>query len=132
MEQSSGVSEKLYFKCDNPYLPMPMTIKDIRVESEDGMLKTFDLGFVNPEDKEAFRFLPGQFCEVSILGKGEAPFGIASAPTEQDYVRFTVNRAGLVTVTMHRLEGGTPIGKPGDRLRRICVHHPAVGNPLAS
>ncbi|MCK4593092.1 FAD/NAD(P)-binding protein [bacterium] len=111
MEQSSAA--KLYFKRDNPYLPMPMRIKDIRVESEDGTLKTFDLGFVNPEDKEAFRFLPGQFCEVSILGKGGAPFGIASSPTEQDYVRFTVNRAGLVTNTMHQLEVGAPIGMRG-------------------
>lgn len=113
MEQSPAVSQKLYFKCDNPYLPMPMRIKDIRVESEDGTLKTFDLRFVNPKDKEAFLFLPGQFCEVSILGKGEAPFGIASSPTEQDYVRFTVNRAGLVTNTMHQLEVGSPIGMRG-------------------
>jgi len=111
MEQSSAA--KLYFKRDNPYLPMPMRIKDIRVESEDGTLKTFDLEFVGPEDKEAFRFLPGQFCEVSILGKGEAPFGIASSPTEQDYVRFTVNRAGLVTNTMHQLDIGAPIGMRG-------------------
>jgi len=113
MEQSHAVSQKLYYKRENPYLPMPMRIKDIRVESEDGTLKTFDLEFVGPEDKEAFRFLPGQFCEVSILGKGEAPFGIASSPTEQNYVRFTVNRAGLVTNTMHQLEVGSPIGLRG-------------------
>lgn len=113
MEKSIIVSERLYYKRENPYLPMPMIIKDIRVESEDGMLKTFDLEFVNPEDKEAFRFLPGQFCEVSVLGKGESPFGIASSPTEEDYVRFTVNRAGLVTNTMHQLEQGSPIGMRG-------------------
>lgn len=113
MEQTSAVSERLYYKRENPYLPMPMKIRDIRVESEDGMLKTFDLEFVNPEDKEAFRFLPGQFCEVSVLGKGESPFGIASSPTEEDYVRFTVNRAGLVTNTMHQLEQGSPIGMRG-------------------
>ncbi len=113
MEKSSALGEKLYYKGENPYLPMPMKIRDIRVESEDGMLKTFDLEFVNKEDKEAFSFLPGQFCEVSVLGKGESPFGIASSPTEQDYVRFTVNRAGLVTNTMHQLEVGDPIGMRG-------------------
>lgn len=113
MEQTSAVSERLYYKRENPYLPMPMKIRDIRVESEDGMLKTFDLEFVNPQDKEAFRFLPGQLCEVSVLGKGESPFGIASSPTETDYVRFTVNRAGLVTNTMHQLEAGDPIGMRG-------------------
>lgn len=111
MEQSPAV--KLFFKRANPYLPVSMRIKDIHVESEDGMLKTFDLEFVSPEDKEAFRFLPGQFCEVSVLGRGEAPFGIASSPTEQDYVRFTVNRAGLVTNTMHQLDVGAPIGMRG-------------------
>ena len=113
MEKSYAVSEKLYFKRENPYLPVPMRIKDVRVESEDGMLKTFDLEFVDPTDKEEFRFLPGQFSEVSVLGKGESPFGIASSPTEVDYVRFTVNRAGLVTNTMHQLEVGDPIGMRG-------------------
>lgn len=107
------VSEKLHFNRENPYLPLPMKIADIRVESEDGMLKTFDVEFVNEEDKELFSFLPGQFCEVSILGKGESPLGIASSPTETDYVRFTVNRAGLVTSAMHQLDVGNPIGLRG-------------------
>lgn len=107
------VSNEFYFKRKNPYLPVPMRIADITVESEDGMLKTFDLEFVSDEDRGLFKFLPGQFCEVSVLGKGEAPFGIASAPTEQDYVRFTVNRAGLVTNTMHQLDVGSPIGMRG-------------------
>ncbi len=113
METSTVETNDLYFKRANPYLPLPMRIADIRLESEDGMLKTFDLEFVNPVDKEAFRFLPGQFCEISVLGKGESPFGIASSPTERDYVRFTVNRAGLVTNTMHQLDVGDPIGLRG-------------------
>jgi len=113
MKEARDARKTLYFKRDNPYLPVPMRIKDVRVESEDGMLKTFDLEFVLDEDREAFNFLPGQFCEISLLGKGESPFGIASSPTEENYVRFTVNRAGLVTTAMHQLETGAPLGLRG-------------------
>ena len=97
----------------NPYLPMPMRIRRIFVESDDGMLKTFDLEFMRPEDEEGFSFIPGQFCVLSVFGKGEAPFGIASAPHETGYVRFTVNRTGLVTNALHGLKEGDEVGLRG-------------------
>ena len=97
----------------NPYLPMPARIEKIVMETEDRMIKSFNLTFLNQEDKDNFRFLPGQFAEVSILGKGEAPFGIASSPTETDYLKFTVNRAGTLTTTLHSLEEGETIGVRG-------------------
>jgi NAD(P)H-flavin reductase len=90
----------------NPYLPIPMRIEKTLIESEDRMLKTFDLVFIRKEDEEEFSFMPGQFCEVSVFGKGEAPFGIASSPTERGFLRFTVNKAGVVTTALHQLEEG--------------------------
>ena len=97
----------------NPYLPIPMRVKKTFIESEDRMLKTLDLVFINEKDEKDFKFMPGQFCEVSIFGKGEAPFGIASSPTEKGFLRFTVNKAGVVTEALHYLEEGDELGIRG-------------------
>lgn len=95
----------------NFYIPIPVKVEKVTVESDDKTLKTFDLTFVNGNEK--FAFLPGQFCELSILGKGEAPFGIASSPSEKDYLKFTVNRLGVVTTAIHYLQEGDIIGLRG-------------------
>ncbi len=95
----------------NTYIPFQMKVKKIYTESPDRTLKTFDLSYINEEDK--FDFLPGQFCEFSILGKGESPFGIASSPTEEDILKFTVNRTGSVTNEIHYLQEGDIVGIRG-------------------
>ena len=59
------------------FLPQIARIDAVRDETPD--TKTFTLRFREPEDAEAFRFLPGQFVELSVFGFGEAPFCIASA-----------------------------------------------------
>ena len=97
----------------NPYLPIPMVVQKATVETTDRMLRTLELGFLKEEDAKNFRFVPGQFCELSILGKGEAPFGIASSPTENGSLRFTINKAGLVTTALHHIEEGSEIGIRG-------------------
>ncbi len=93
----------------NPYIPIDTEVTMARFESDDHSLKTIDLKL---SDKNAFRFIPGQFCEISVLGKGEAPFGIASAPFE-DFLRFTINKAGLVTTEIHHFEKGDKVGLRG-------------------
>jgi len=85
---------------ENAYLPIPVKVGSIFTESEDRMLKTLDLLFLNKEDEENFKFMPGQFCEISVWGKGEAPFGIASSPTERGVLIITVNRAGVATTAL--------------------------------
>jgi sulfhydrogenase subunit gamma (sulfur reductase) len=97
----------------NPYIPVPATIKDIKLENEARDIKTFKLTFSNKEDREKFSFLPGQFAELSLLGYGECPIGIASSPTEKDYLLFTVKRAGCVTTQLHRAQIGDTIGIRG-------------------
>jgi sulfhydrogenase subunit gamma (sulfur reductase) len=73
----------------NPYLPYPVRIDKIVTETEDKNLKTFRFVFLDPEDEEAFSYIPGQFAELSVAGKGEIPIGIASSPTEKGFVTFT-------------------------------------------
>ncbi len=97
----------------NPYLPMSMVIERITDETDDRTIKSFDLAFVCPEDAARFHYTPGQFCELSVFGVGEAPFGIASSPTEKGFVRFTVKKAGVVTSKLHSLKPGDQIGMRG-------------------
>ncbi|HIE12992.1 MAG TPA: heterodisulfide reductase subunit F [Desulfotomaculum sp.] len=99
----------------NPYLPLPMRIEKITVETGDKSLKTFSLGFVREEDQRRFSFVPGQFAEVGIFGKGEAPFGIASSPMDTTRVEFTVYKVpgGTVTTALHEACVGYVVGMRG-------------------
>ncbi len=103
---------------NNPYIPMPVEIVKIIDEVDTRDIKSFRLKFINPEDQAAFQYLPGQFAELSIYGKGESPIGIASSPTQEGYVEFTVQRAGaivpgLVTAALHDMDEGAKIGLRG-------------------
>jgi sulfhydrogenase subunit gamma (sulfur reductase) len=97
----------------NPYLPYPVRIDEIVTETEDKNLKTFKFVFVNPEDEKDFSYTPGQFAELSIGGKGEIPIGIASSPTEKGFVKFTVNKVGAVTSSLHNMSEGDTMGIRG-------------------
>jgi len=97
----------------NPYLPMPVKIDRIVLETEDRNIKTFCLSFVNKEDEASFKYVPGQFAELSIMGKGEAPFGMASSPTNEGHIEFSVSKIGVVTTALHNMSVGDTIGIRG-------------------
>lgn len=98
---------------ENPYLPYPVRIEEITIETEDRNIKSFRVVFLNPEDEERFSYRPGQFAELSVAGTGECPIGIASSPTESGYLLFTVNKAGLVTSQLHNMQEGDVMGVRG-------------------
>lgn len=97
----------------NPYIPLPARIEKIVIETDDRNIKSFDLSIADTGAANGFQFVPGQFAELSITGKGEAPFGIASSPTEDGILKFSVNRAGVFTTALHSLEEGEIIGVRG-------------------
>jgi sulfhydrogenase subunit gamma (sulfur reductase) len=97
----------------NPYLPYPVRIDKIVIETEDRNLKSFKFVFLNADDRKAFDYTPGQFAQLSVTGKGEIPIGIASSPTEGDHLLFTVNKMGLVTTALHNLSEGDIMGVRG-------------------
>jgi len=99
--------------AENPYVPMPVEIIKIITEVDTKDIKTFRLAFVNKEDEERFKYIPGQFAELSLYGKGESPIGIPSSPTHKGYIEFTVPRAGTVTSALHEMEEGTLMGVRG-------------------
>ena len=103
---------------NNPYIPMPVQIAKVIDEVDTHDIKTFRFTFLNKEDEQNFKYMPGQFAELSIYGKGESPIGIASSPTQQGFVEFTVQRAGtvvpgLVTSALHDISEGGEIGIRG-------------------
>jgi NAD(P)H-flavin reductase len=97
----------------NPYIPMPVEISKIIEEVNTKDIKTFRLRFINHHDEDNFQYLPGQFAELSIFGKGESPIGISSTPTQKGYIEFTVQKAGVVTSALHDMETGSLIGIRG-------------------
>src|SRR4030043_2381564 len=97
----------------NPYIPLPVEVIKIVTEVDTKDIKTFRLAFLKKEDEAAFAYLPGQFAELSIFGKGESPAGIASSPTQPGYLEFTVQKAGVVTTALHEMEEGTVMGIRG-------------------
>jgi len=97
----------------NPYLPYAAHIEEAWIENDARDIKSFRVVFDDSADAGAFSHVPGQFAELSLPGMGEAPFGIASAPTETDHLLFSVKRAGLFTTELHSLDPGSPIGVRG-------------------
>jgi len=107
------LTEKGDVALQNPYLPYPVRIDDIKIETEDKNLKTFKFAFIDPQDEDKFAYKAGQFAELSVTGKGEIPIGMASSPTEKGFVMFTVNKVGLVSSYLHAMKVGDIMGIRG-------------------
>ncbi len=75
-------------------------------------VKTYRVKFIDEDVRNSFSFRPGQFMMVTVFGKGEAPFGFASSPT-QEYVELSIKETGRVTSAMHNLAEGDIIGIRG-------------------
>ncbi len=97
----------------NPYIPMLTRVKSIISENEVRDIKTIELEFQKKEEYKAFDYIPGQFAEISIIGKGECPIGIASSPTEEGTIKFTIKKMGTVTSSFHNSDIGDTIGVRG-------------------
>ena len=93
----------------NPYIPFATNLDRVIVETDDRNIKTLVSSFRSREDEERFQYLPGQFAMLSVLGVGEAAFGIATSPTEPGRLEFTVNKIGTVTTALHNLEVGDTV-----------------------
>jgi sulfhydrogenase subunit gamma (sulfur reductase) len=97
----------------NPYIPMLTKVINIVSENKVNDIKTLELEFKRKEDYNAFNYIPGQFAEISLIGKGECPIGIASSPTEEGSIKFTIKKMGEVTSGFHNCEIGDTIGVRG-------------------
>lgn len=97
----------------NLYIPTLTTIKNIVSENKVNDIKTLELEFKKEEDYNKFNYIPGQFAEISLIGKGEAPIGVASSPTEEGSIKFTIKKMGTVTSEFHNCNIGDVVGVRG-------------------
>ncbi len=93
------------------YVPMKMRIEEITQETGD--VRTFRLGFCDPEQGESFTFRAGQFGLYSFFGAGESTFCVASSPTRTGYIECSVKRVGKVTTELHGANVGDVVGFRG-------------------
>ena len=77
---------------DNNLLPKPATITQIKPEGQ--QTKVLVLKLINSRDRSNFKFLPGQFIQVSIPGFAEAPFSIASSPSNRERMEILIQKVG--------------------------------------
>jgi NAD(P)H-flavin reductase len=92
---------------------MLTSVKNIVSENEVNDIKTLELVFKKEEEYKNFEYIPGQFAEISLIGKGECPIGIASSPTEKGSIMFTIKKMGTVTTGFHNVDAGDIVGIRG-------------------
>ncbi|WP_459816275.1 FAD/NAD(P)-binding protein [Geotalea toluenoxydans] len=90
----------------NPIIHIPAPAKIIGLKSLTSDIKLFRLRFVNNETGRGFRFIPGQFLQVSATGVGEAPFSPVSGPGSDGLLELCIRQAGHVTSKLHTLQEG--------------------------
>ncbi len=83
----------------NNYLPKEVIIKKIESFTPDTKLYTLKL-----TNNQKLEFAPGQFVMASLLGYGEAPFGIASSPFKKDDFKICVRKVGQLTKFLDKLK----------------------------
>jgi len=89
------------------YIPRSATLK--RVEKLTDRETLFEIAL---DDGKPLGHQPGQFVEVSIMGTGEAPISVSSAPGG-DTFEIVVRKVGDVTSKLHKMQPGDKIGIRG-------------------
>lgn len=94
-------SLKIVSKNDDLYLPEPAKLIEVISLTEKEKLFRFEL--VNGK---SLGHEPGQFVQLSILGIGEAPISITSAPSSDNRFDLGVRAVGNVTNKLHTMQVG--------------------------
>jgi sulfhydrogenase subunit gamma (sulfur reductase) len=89
----------------NAYQPHPVSI--IRTLPQINEHRLFQLKLEDGTSWEDFGHQPGQFVEVSLFGKGEAPISISSPPTRLDALEVCVRRTGRLTNALFEMGKGS-------------------------
>lgn len=91
------------------YLPVAATLREVKQFT--AREKYFKFAF---DGEHPFEYGPGQFLMLSILGAGEAPISISSAPFGDNATfELCVRRMGRVTSALHALQPGGVVGIRG-------------------
>lgn len=75
--------------------------------------KLYQIQIIDPDERAAFTFKPGQFVMLELPGIGEAPFSISSSPTRHGALELCIRAAGNMTNFLDRVRRGTKVGISG-------------------
>jgi len=103
--------ENKHITQTNPFLPQPARIVRSYYLTED--VKFFQVRIMDMEKALSFKYRPGQFAMISVLGAGEAPFSISSTPSRPGLLEFCIRKAGTVTNALFRMKENDLIGFRG-------------------
>ena len=95
----------------DPWRMIPVVVQRTRIECKD--VHTLDLDFSDPEEKQTFKFEPGQFNMLYVPGVGEAAISIAGLGPHQSGLRHTIRDVGSVTHAITGLSEGAMLGLRG-------------------
>jgi sulfhydrogenase subunit gamma (sulfur reductase) len=95
-------------------LLVPTICKVDKIIDETPDVRTYRLKFRDEGMIDKFKWLPGQFVEFSLLGRGECTFCIASSVTRKGYFDCSIKKAGIVTADIHSMiDEGMDVGIRG-------------------
>jgi len=91
----------------NPLNPVKAQVAAIEHMTE--IEKLITLRFQDPVDQKKFKYMPGQFIKLGIMGVGEAPISICTAQTDEPGLELCIRNAGRVTNAVHNLKVGKTV-----------------------
>lgn len=95
----------------NNLKPKPAKITQIKPLSQS--VKLFKVKLISSQDRDEFKFTPGQFVELSLPGFGEAPFSIASCPKSRERLELIIRKTGVLTRKLFKVNPDQRIGIRG-------------------
>ncbi len=91
----------------NPLSPMKARITEMQQMTD--IEKLIRLRFQDEKDAEAFKYNPGQFIKLGVMGVGEAPISICTSQSDEPGLELCIRNAGRVTKALHNLSVGNTI-----------------------
>ena len=91
----------------NPLTPVKARIEEIKEMTD--IEKLITIQFHDSADQKKFKYIPGQFIKLGVMGVGEAPISICTAQTKDPGIELCIRNAGRVTNAVHNLDVGDTI-----------------------
>lgn len=92
---------------NNPLKPMKARLVEMHDMTD--IEKLIKIRFQKEEDAENFRYMPGQFIKLGVMGVGEAPISICTTQSDEAGIELCIRNAGRVTNAIHNLKVGNTI-----------------------
>ncbi len=89
---------------ENVLKPVKARITEIRDMTK--IEKLIKIKFLDPEFSNNFRYTPGQFVKLGVMGVGEAPISICTAQNNEAGLELCIRNAGRVTNAIHHQKVG--------------------------